>query len=114
MAQGKASSPEAEKARKAKLAAAMKARYAAQRQDQDAANPIPEPGIEQRSHAEYELRRIEQETGLVHAGWTSVGGRFRDDHYNMRAYRWESEEADAGPMMQVPVFLTVESARRLR
>lgn len=114
MPQGKASSPEAEKARKAKLAAATRARYALKRQDEAAANPPPEPGIAQRSHTEFECRKIERDTGLVHAGWADVGGKFRDEHYNSRTYRIEYEEADAGPLMQVPVFLSVESARRLR
>lgn len=87
----------------------MKAKYAEKRALEAELNPPepePELGRMHETHYPYEIRRIEQETHLVHAGWTDVGGPFQDESFDKRAWRVVSEEADAGPRMQVPVFLS--------
>lgn len=114
MAQGKARDENAERLRKKRLSDSMKARYAEIRaRQQEAAPPEPEPGIAQRSHTLYEIRKIERETGLVHVAWTDVGGKFMDTSYDKRTWRVVDEPADAGPMMQVPVFVSLATAREL-
>lgn len=115
MGQGKPQTEAAERARRAKLSAAMKARYAKQREEEQAyLPPEPEPGIAQRTHTLYECDQIAAQTGLVHAGWMNAGGPFVDERMNRHTWRLEYEPADAGPQVQVPVFLSAETARRLR
>ena len=114
MGQGKPSDPVKERERRKKLAAAMKQRYAKLREEQAALEPPPpEPGVRQQTHYPHELRHIEQETGLRHAGWVDAGGKFLDATYNKHTYRTEYTEEHAGPMCSVPIFLSKATLREL-